>query len=223
MQRGVPAGLAADRPRAARIGAPRARRVVAALAVRQPDRVHGREVEHVEAELARTRAAASRRPRSRPTSAGRARTRSRTAARSASTTTSSVPLGDDLLGAVAGRRGEPLLDGQRRHAEQRGALRELARRDRSGPPATLRSSSCCQEATRSTHATTPNCQRPSASTTNDPCQRSRSSGIRRIGSSRQRRAPGARSSAGRRRAPRARRAGSVAQTSTRSPSVRLTG
>ena len=55
LQRHVPARLAADGPGAAGVGAPRGRRVVAALAVRQPDRVDGRQVEHVEAELGELR------------------------------------------------------------------------------------------------------------------------------------------------------------------------
>src|SRR5439155_7380498 len=41
----------ADRPRAARVLRPRLERVVLALAVRPADRVHGRQVDDVEAEL----------------------------------------------------------------------------------------------------------------------------------------------------------------------------
>ncbi len=51
VERVVAAVLAADRPGRAGVGRPRGERVVAALAVRVPDRVHRRQVEDVEAEL----------------------------------------------------------------------------------------------------------------------------------------------------------------------------
>ena len=51
LDRGVAALLAADRPRAARVAGLGGQRVVAALAVREPDRVDRREVDDVEAEV----------------------------------------------------------------------------------------------------------------------------------------------------------------------------
>ncbi len=50
MERVVATVCASDRPGAAEIALPRALGVVAALAVRRPDRVHGRQVDDVEAE-----------------------------------------------------------------------------------------------------------------------------------------------------------------------------
>ena len=79
VQRVVAALRPADRPRAARIALRRHERVVAPLAVRRPDRMHGRKVDHVEAELRELRYAPSPPPRTRPTSAERARTRRRNA------------------------------------------------------------------------------------------------------------------------------------------------
>ena len=77
MDRLVAALRPADRPRASGIALGRDERVVPALAVRRPDRVHRRQVDDVEAELGQL-PEAPRRPRgTRPTSAGRARTRSR--------------------------------------------------------------------------------------------------------------------------------------------------
>ena len=222
LQRHVPARLAADGPGAARVGAPRGRRVVAALAVRQPDRVDGRQVEHVEAQLARTPAAASRPRRSRPTSAGRARTRSRTRR------------ARNPPGSRASRRRPSARSDRRRPppgpprpsgdaTPSRAAPSESSLARSLWPAATLRSSSCCQEATRSTHATTPNCQRPSASALEGPVP-----AIEVLGQPphRQPRASGACPGARKRSAPPSTSCPSrrnVAHTSTRSPTVRLAG
>ena len=207
VQRGVPAGLASDRPRAARVGAARGRGVVAALAVRQADRVHRRQVEHVEAELRELgqqlldagEAAPGAREELVPGAEGRALAVDQRPRASRSETTCSER--SPALRRRAPAR--PSATGRRSSA----APSESSLERSLCPPATLRSSSCCQEATRSTHATTPNCQRPSSSTTNEPCQRSRSSGMRRIGSLAPAALARAAGSARRRRAPRGRRAG----------------
>ena len=79
MERVVAALVAADRPRAAGIPCRGGQRVVPPLAVRDADRVHGRQVDDVEAELGQLRQHLGRRPEAAPRRAGRARTRIRTA------------------------------------------------------------------------------------------------------------------------------------------------
>ena len=222
VQRGVPAGLAADRPRAAGIRAARGRRVVAALAVRLADRVHGGQVEHVEAELGELRQhlldAREAAPRAREELVPGAERRA---------------LGVDgdlerLVGDASApsgrrprRRGLPRRVSDATPSSAAPSESSLARS--LCPAATLRSSSRCHDATRSTQATTPNCQRPSLSAANDPCQRSRSSGICRH----RRLAPAARApaagSAARRRAPRARRARASPTRRRARRAARLTG
>ena len=126
LQRHVPARLAADGPGAARVGAPRGRRVVAALAVRQPDRVDGRQVEHVEAQLGELR--------QQLLDPGEAAPRAREELvpgpeRGALGIHEDLEglVGGRLLGAIAGGRRQALLDRERFDAEQGRALRELAR------------------------------------------------------------------------------------------------
>ena len=111
--------------------------VVAALAVRVPDRVHGRQVDDVEAERARGPGAPRRHRGSRPTSAGTARTRRRTA-RAHDRRRPRSAAEHDLAVAVARLRGEPL--GERRHgpAEQQLRPPTARRRDPPAPPPTFR-------------------------------------------------------------------------------------
>ena len=127
MQRGVSAGLAADRPRAARVGAARrwARCCGPCGASARSGAPAGGRARRSQAP--RTPAAPARRPRSRPTSAGRARTTSRTWRARRSTVISRASVRHGRLRAVAGSRREALLDRQGGDPEQRGALRELAR------------------------------------------------------------------------------------------------
>ena len=127
VQRRVPAGLAADRPRAARVGAARGRARCCGpcgASARSGGRAAGRARR---SRASRTRAAASRRRRSRPTSAGRARTRSRTTrarCRPRSRASRSETVCSERSPAAAARPSSTVSDGD---AEQRGALRELAR------------------------------------------------------------------------------------------------
>ena len=78
VDRVVAAAGVADRPRRAGVAGRRGQRVVAALAVGQPDRVDRRQVEDVEAELGQPRQLALDAAAGRPRSGGTARTRRRT-------------------------------------------------------------------------------------------------------------------------------------------------
>ena len=134
VQRHVPARLAADRPGAARVGAPRGRRVVAALAVRQPDGVDGRQVEHVEAQLGELGQqlldpgeAAPRAREELVPGAERRRARSRPRI----SRVSSETVCSERSPALAARPSSTVSDGD---AEQRGALRRARSRDRSARP-----------------------------------------------------------------------------------------
>ena len=203
------------------IGAPGRRSVVAALAMREADRVHGWEVEHVDAELRELRQElldayeASPRAREELVPASRTRHARHPPRPRASARPPPVPSDRPSRPRVLPRRSGPGRPEAQRPPRARS-------RDRPGRPPPCARARAASEATRSTHATMPNCQRPSASAVNDPCQRSTSSGIAAIGVSRQRRAPTRRN----RSAPPStscpsRR--SVAHTSTRAPSERLTG
>ena len=221
VQRRVPAGLAADRPGAARVGAARGRGVVAALAVRQPDRVHGRQVEHVEAELRELRqelldageAAPGAREELVPGAVGRALAVDQDLERL---------LGDDLLGAVAGGCGEAFLDGQRRArpaARRPPRARSRARSARPRPCARARAARRRRgRPTRPRRTASARAHRPRTSRASGRGPRGCAASAARASG-----ACPATGSARRRRAPRARRAGTWRRPRRRSPSGAFDG
>ena len=218
MDRVVPALLRADRPRAADVARLRPLGVVAALAVRDADRVDRREVEDVEAELGEARQllahALEAAPRAREELVPGAEARERAGRRRPRTSpTSPSPSGRPPVRRAPRRRSAP-------RAPRRTAPSDSSPARSAWPAATLRCSSSWNEATRSTHASTRKHQRPGPSTSNEPVQRSLPCGA--SGASAQRVEPGRRY---RTAAPSvscpSRKIG--AATSTLSPTVRFTG
>ena len=192
-----PPSLVADRPRAAGVVGAGDERVVAALAVREADRVDRRQVEHVEAELGQPRQLLAARRRGRPTSAGTARTRRRSGRGRGSTSTLELArracrsvrsgIGASTRREVGDRA--PAADRRRRPRarRRRGERRALAAAPRScaaasrststpsdsspprssWPASSLRSTSSRQEAKRSAQASTVQRQRPSGPSTRE--------------------------------------------------------